>query len=243
MEISKIAVISDIHANLEAFEVVLGEIEKKEVDKIICLGDIVGYGPNPNEVVELVAKNNIISIKGNHNEGMISPSVAFQFNEFGRKALEWQRKIMERKNIDFLKTLPFELIHNNVQMVHGSPSDYFKYIITLTDALYEESFMKKKKVFVGHSHRAGVFSITDKRYFPLPEGGEFTFEDDKKYIVNPGSVGQPRDLNPDASFMVFYPEENRILIKRVSYPYKLTREKILKAGLPEFLGDRLIVGY
>ncbi|HDL50621.1 MAG TPA: hypothetical protein ENG37_01245, partial [Firmicutes bacterium] len=126
--------------------------------------------------------------------------------------------------------------------VHGAPSNYFKYIITLRDALDEENFMKKNMVLIGHSHRAGIFSITDKKYFPMPEGGEFILRREKKYIINPGSVGQPRDLNPDASFMIYYPVLGEVVIKRVKYPKEVTRKKILESSLPEFLGDRLLVG-
>ena len=243
MEYDKIAIISDIHANIEAFEAVLTEIDKEKVDKIICLGDMVGYGPNPNEVVDLVIEKKITSIKGNHDEGMVNQSVVFQFNEFGRKALKWQRSIIKRTNFLFLESLPFESVFDDFQIVHGAPSNYFKYIITLKDALDEKKFMKKNIVFVGHSHRAGIFSITDKKYFPMPEGGEFILEREKKYIVNSGSVGQPRDLNPDASFMIYYPKIGKVIIKRVKYPKEVTRKKILELGLPEFLGDRLLMGY
>jgi len=242
MEYDKIAIISDIHANIEAFEVVLSEIDKERVDKIICLGDIVGYGPNPNEVVDLIIEKNITSIKGNHDEGMVNQSIVFQFNDFGRKALEWQRGILKRSNFTFLESLPLELIFDDFHIVHGAPSNYFKYIITLRDALDEENFMKKNMVLIGHSHRAGVFSITDKEYFPMPEGGEFILRREKKYIINPGSVGQPRDLNPDASFMIYYPKVGKVVIKRVKYPKEVTRKKILESGLPEFLGDRLLMG-
>ena len=242
MECDKIAIISDIHANIEAFEVVLSEIEKENVDRIICLGDIVGYGPNPNEVVDLIIEKNITSIKGNHDEGMVNQSVTFQFNEFGRKALEWQRGILKRNNFLFLESLPFDLVFNDFQLVHGAPSNYFKYIITLRDALNERKFMKKHVVFIGHSHRAGIFSINDREYLPMPDGGDFVLKKGKEYIINPGSVGQPRDLNPDASFMIYYPVPGKVLIKRVKYPKEVTRKKILESGLPEFLGDRLLVG-
>lgn len=243
MEENKIAIISDIHANIEALKEVLKDIEKEGVNTIICLGDLVGYGPNPNEVVEAIKERAKIVIKGNHDDGIINSDILFNFNEYGIKAIEWQKRIIDFRNIDFLKQLENEKTFEEFQIVHGSLSDYYKYIMTIYDAIEEISFMKRDILFVGHTHRAVIFELEKGIYHSFKDGGDFILEKNKKYIINPGSVGQPRDFNPSSSYLIFYPKELRVKFKRINYPFYLTREKIISSGLPEFLGDRLIVGF
>lgn len=239
----KIAIISDIHANIEALDEVYKDIEKEKVDKIICLGDVVGYGPNPNEAIDMVKDRVLYTIKGNHDEGIINENVLFDFNEYGIKAIEWQKNILKKDGFDFLSTLNFDMKFDDFQIVHGALSDYFKYILTISDALEEIKYMERDILFIGHSHRTAVFDLNDKIYYPFKEMGEFKLEKDKKYIINPGSVGQPRDYNPLSSYLIFDQENYKLIFKRVAYPFDITREKIIKGGLPEFLGDRLIIGF
>lgn len=240
---SKIAIISDIHANIEALTEVYKDIEKEKVDEIICLGDIVGYGPNPNEAIDMVKDRVKYIIKGNHDEGIINENVLFDFNEYGVRAIEWQKGILKNENLNFLSTLNFDMKFENFQIVHGALSNYFKYIITIFDALEEIKYIERDILFIGHSHRAGVFDLSDKIFHSFKNPGEFIIEKNKKYIINPGSVGQPRDYNPLSSYLIFNQEDNRLLFKRVNYQFEITREKIIKNGLPQFLGDRLIIGF
>ncbi|MGB9750158.1 MAG: metallophosphoesterase family protein [Caldisericia bacterium] len=240
---NKIAIISDIHANIEALTEVYKDIEMEKIDEIICLGDIVGYGPNPNEAIEMVKNKVNYVIKGNHDEAIINENVLFDFNEYGIKAIEWQKRILKEEGFNYIKTLNFEIKFDNFQIVHGALSNYFKYIMTVFDALEEIKYIEKNILFIGHSHRAGVFDLDDKVFYSFKEPGEFILEKNKKYIINPGSIGQPRDYNPLSSYLIFNQEDQKLIFKRVPYEFDITREKIIKNGLPQFLGDRLIIGF
>jgi len=138
----KIAIISDIHANIEALDEVYKDIEKEKIEKIICLGDVVGYGPNPNEAIDMVKDRVLYTIKGNHDEGIINENVLFDFNEYGVRAIEWQKNILKKDGFDFLSTLNFDIKFDNFQIVHGALSDYFKYILTISDALEDKIYGK-----------------------------------------------------------------------------------------------------
>jgi len=243
MEDDRIAIISDIHANIEALNATIEDIKNEGIKNIICLGDIVGYGPNPHEAIEIVKEISNFIIRGNHDEGLIDETTTFDFNSYALEALNWQRKILDDKDKFFLKNLPYFLKFDDFEIVHGALSDFFKYITSIEEALFEKKYMKRNILFIGHTHRAGVFDLNEKRFYPFPNGGEFVLSKNRYYIINPGSVGQPRDLNPLASYLIYYRNENKILIKRVNYPFEITREKIIKNNLPNFLGDRLIIGY
>lgn len=243
MEDDRIAIISDIHANIEALNAVLEDIKKEEIKNIICLGDIVGYGPNPHEAIEIIKDNAEYIIRGNHDEGLIDESITFDFNSYAIDALKWQRKVLDEKDKLFLKNLPYFLKFDTFEIVHGALSDFFKYITNIDEALLEKSFMKRNILFIGHTHRAGVFDLYEKKFIPFTYGGEFTILKDRFYIINPGSVGQPRDFNPLSSYLIYFKKENKIKFKRINYPSEITRDKIIKNNLPQFLGDRLIVGY
>lgn len=239
----KIAIISDIHANIEALYEVLNDIKKEEIKSIICLGDIVGYGPNPHEAIEIVKESAEYIIRGNHDEGLVDESITFDFNSYAIEALNWQRKVLDEKDKLFIKNLPYFLKFETFEIVHGALSDFFKYITNIDDAKLEKRFMKRNILFIGHTHRAGVFDLYENKFIPFPYGGEFTILKDRYYIINPGSVGQPRDFNPLSSYLIYSKSENKIIFKRINYPFEITREKIIKNNLPQFLGDRLIIGY
>lgn len=239
----KIAIISDIHANIEALSSVIKDIKKENIQEVICLGDIVGYGPDPQKAIEMIKDFATYIIRGNHDEGLVDESITFDFNTYAIEALKWQRKVVEDKDFYFLKNLPYFLKFEKFEIVHGALSDFFKYITNIDDAIFEKKYMKRNILFIGHTHRAGVFDLTDSKFYPMPYGGEFQLLNERFYIVNPGSVGQPRDFNPNSSYLIYFQNENRVLFKRVNYPFETTREKIIKSGLPNFLGDRLLIGY
>ncbi len=243
MEQNKIAIISDIHANIEALSKVIEDIEKENVKEVICLGDIVGYGPDPEKAIEIIKDFANYIIRGNHDEGLIDESITFDFNIYAIEALKWQRKVIKEKDFQFLKNLPYFLKFEKFEIVHGALSDFFKYVTNIDDAIFEKKYMKRNILFIGHTHRAGIFDLTDSKFYPMPFGGEFKLHDGRYYIINPGSVGQPRDFNPSSSYLIYFQNENRILFKRVNYDFEITREKIIKNNLPIFLGDRLLIGY
>jgi putative phosphoesterase len=225
---TKIALISDIHSNLEAFEVILYEIKKSKVKKIFCLGDIVGYGASPNQCIELIKKYKIKSVMGNHDFEAINLQSIEWFNPIARDAILWTSKQLTEANKKFLKKLPTYLEFENIFLVHGSPRDnIYEYIFPDIDEFDLREFFvitKKDVIAVGHSHI------------------QFVKEFDNKLIINPGSIGQPRDLNNKAAFCFFDTKSLKVDLRRVEYDINKAANKILKAGLPKFLADRLYLG-
>lgn len=225
----KIAIISDIHSNLEAFQTVLRDIEDRGITTIYCCGDIVGYNANPNECIELVKKHKIKSILGNHDETAISLRGADWFNPIAKEAIEWQHTHITPKNMAVLIDLPPFLIENDIFICHGSPEDRLIYIFKhdLNDNFIDRLFdiAKTKIIAVGHTHCP--FIIFRKG----------------KMLINVGSVGQPRDGNPTCAYAIVDTENlKKSKIIRLEYPIKVVSDKILKAGLPYGLAKRLFKG-
>jgi len=223
------AVLSDIHGNLEAFEAVLRRLEGENIGHYISLGDIVGYGADPLECIKLLRSlSPSISIAGNHDLGVAGTFDLGGFSEHARTAVLWTRKNLARPELEYLKTLPAIHKDKNFTLVHGSleKPEEFNYILTKSDAIDSMRLMTTPLLFVGHSHMAGIYNL----------------EDGTKRVVNVGSVGQPRDRDPRASFAIYDDETAGARIVRVGYDIEKARKKILDAGLPAFLGDRLREG-
>jgi predicted phosphodiesterase len=238
----KFGILSDIHGNSEALNAVLGSIEK--VDQFICLGDIIGYGAEPNYCIKIIKKLNCKSIAGNHDFGVIKKVNIEYFNSAAREAILWTSKKIDKDGIKFLLDLNKILaIKDGVFAVHGSPRDpIWEYIIDNNTArvIFENYIFKI--YFIGHSHLAGCFSINKNgkiEYQDFSTGGYINISNNKRYIINCGSVGQPRDGNPQASYGIYDTDLKKVTIKRVSYPIYLTQKKILDAGLPNILAERL----
>ena len=243
----KYAVISDIHSNIEALTETLKKIDSIGVDLILSLGDIVGYNSNPNECVELVRERNILSIAGNHDIRAAGQKEPDDFNQAAKKALLWTRENLSPGNTAFLKELPGSLsIDDKFVLTHGAINSPDIYTLSVIDAAINFSLMKKEGLpltgFFGHTHVPVAYvgnpdmaeTITKER-FRLKEG---CF-----YFINPGSVGQPRDADPRASFLIFDGAENEVSFHRVEYDIKACADKIKAAGLPEILAERLFIGY
>lgn len=236
--------ISDIHGNLEAFTAVLDAAAKEHVDKYICLGDVVGYGADPSRCIEMVRslKPDAL-IAGNHEWGVLDLFDINYFNEYAAKAVEWTKKKLSKDEIGYLAQ--FELVRedDNMTLVHGSmemPQE-FNYILNKGDAYITMNIMKTPVCFVGHSHVAGIFADEGGKaeFLELPR---IKMEARRKYVVNVGSIGQPRDGDPRASFAVYDDGSGVVEIKRVAYDVESAKNKILKAGLPDFLAYRLLEG-
>lgn len=240
------AIISDIHSNIEALEAVLTKISGLRVDEILCLGDIVGYGANPNECIDIVRKTGISCIMGNHDvkaSGLEEPD---NFTPLAREAVLWTREHLTEESKEFLKGLPREMIVDGFVTFHGSIHDTDRYIIDEEDtkdnfSLLEELPDDIKTGFYGHTHAKVVFSLQRGRISLEPED-ELKVSPWKRYLINPGSVGQPRDRDPDASFLVYDIFNEKITFYRVSYDIATCQEKIIKAGLPVDLATRLSIG-
>jgi len=237
----KIAIISDIHSNLEALTKVLSEI--KDVDKVFCLGDIVGYGANPGECLEMIRDRVGLCIAGNHDYGVIGKTDIQYFNSAARQAIIWTRSHISDLAKKYLDSLSLTESYDDMSFTHGvfSFPESWNYIFSLEDAVREFHYMDSSIGFVGHSHIPGVFFEKIGEYGTL-ENSEFTFEDRVRYIVNCGSVGQPRDGDPRASFCIIDTDDKKVIMHRVAYNVERAREKIIEVGLPESLGDRLIYG-
>ena len=237
------AVISDIHANLEALQAVLEKIEREKVDSILFLGDSVGYGQNPNECTEIVRDKADISIAGNHDRAAAGINDFTNFNPYARIAIEWTANILAYENRDFLKGLPLvkELKDADIFLVHASPKEPHKwhYLHNEHDAHRNFHHFKEKICFVGHSHVPFITEHTDKGK-TIFHYNHTTIKEKSRYIINAGSIGQPRDGNPDAAYVIL--RDDTIEIKRVPYDIVLTQKKMKKAGLPSCLINRLSEG-
>jgi predicted phosphodiesterase len=231
----KYAVISDIHANVEALTKAFQLIDAENVDEIICLGDLVGYGPNPNECAELVRSRCSIVILGNHDAAALDPSQAYDFNPVARKALLWTVRQLSAESRAFLSSLPLLARRENILFVHSSPDNppAWDYVISAADAASAILHFKEKLCFIGHTHIPGIFSGNAKVK---------SISSDAQYLVNVGSVGQPRDGNPMLSFGIFNSTTWEYKHTRSAYEIQKTTGKILAAGLPEELGFRLMCG-
>jgi diadenosine tetraphosphatase ApaH/serine/threonine PP2A family protein phosphatase len=243
---TKILVISDVHANLTALEAVLADAGK--VDETWCLGDIAGYGPDPNECIDrLCSIPNIFSMMGNHDYAAVGDLALETFNTDAKKALLWQREHLTDKNKKCLRTLPDEMvIRGEVSLVHGSPRDpIWEYIMNTVVAYTNLDFFSTPWCFMGHSHFQAVFQYhaeTNDLTIEIPAPGTSYAMKDRAFL-NPGSVGQPRDRDPRSAYAIYYPETKIWEPRRVEYDIEAVQKRILDAGLPARHAERLAGGW
>jgi len=239
------AILSDIHSNADALSAVLRELDGLDMDVLVCLGDIVGYGPSPNETCDLLRERGCIAIAGNHDEAAVSTDEADSFNSLARAAIAWTRAELTPSNREYLRSLPREYRFDSFAIVHGAPTFHFAYIQDIADAQAAFERVTMPVTFIGHTHVAEVYYRDESgRTFhqKLSSGGRIDVTPQYRYIVNPGSVGQPRDRNPQASFAYFDDEAGYIEVRRVTYDVMRVRERMERAKLPAQLGDRLSLG-
>ena len=231
----RIAVISDIHGNADALTSVLRCIDALAPDRIVCLGDIVGYGAEPGECLRLIRSNNIASIAGNHDLAVAGTLPYHNFSSSARTAVEWTHDILSEEDRALLAALPLSIDTPSALFVHASPDDpaEFRYLFYDEDAADCYDSFVQPICFVGHTHRQILFS-RDGTSLPLRHGG--------KYIMNVGSVGQPRDGDPRACFVLFDEGKFSADVVRVEYDIQSAGRKIIAAGLPLRLAERLTVG-
>jgi len=241
------AIISDIHSNLEALQAVLKKIEAEKVDKILCLGDIVGYGPNPGECLELVDQYCEIILTGNHDFACIENSELFYFNKYATQAIEWTLTVLSDEELQYLAGLPLDEKIENYYLVHSNAYDprSWDYILSLDEAIYNFSKFNEKICFIGHSHHPIIYieySENNILKYNLKTINKIHIEENKRYIINVGSVGQPRDGNPDAAFGIVDTANQVYELKRVNYDISSTYKKMISVDLPQFLADRILMG-
>ncbi|MCK5305625.1 MAG: metallophosphoesterase family protein [Candidatus Omnitrophica bacterium] len=237
----KYAIIADIHANLEAFLAVEEDLKKETVDKYICLGDIVGYGANPIECMDAAGAMFDVIIAGNHDYAVCGLFDLSLFNPYARKSVEWTIAVVGEKEKNLLKTLTLTKELENFTIVHGSlyHPDEFNYILNLKEAAKTFDKLRQKICFIGHSHSPAIIIKDYENKIDYHKITETTILKDSQYIINVGSVGQPRDGDPRACYCVYDSVEKTVKIKRVEYAVSRAQEKIIKAGLPQFLATRL----
>jgi predicted phosphodiesterase len=241
----RILVLSDIHANLTALEAVLGAAG--ETDAVWCLGDIIGYGPDPNECVERVRSlRNLTCLLGNHDSAALNRIPIETFNQDARRSIEWMQNVLTRDSYIFLYQLPERVVKDQVTLVHGSPRNpVWEYILDLHNAGLNMEHFETQLCMVGHTHLPIAYlSVNGSRElrWTVPNEGECV-EIHQRAILNPGSVGQPRDHDPRASYAIFYPEKNGWEVHRVDYDIRAVQKRIRAADLPMRHALRLIEGW
>ncbi len=236
-------IFSDIHSNLEAFNKAIYSLKKQNIDKLICLGDIVGYGANPKECLEIISKLKPEVIAGNHDWANVDKFNLGFFNWHAKEAIIWTKRKINKDNWRYLRSLPLMYQENNFCCVHASldsPRE-FNYVITAKQAEKNFFLLKAKICFIGHSHFSEAFSFNRGEIKHLLQK-KIDIEKNKKYIVNVGSIGQPRDGDPRLSFCIYDTKKKLVEYKRLQYDVKAAADKINKNGLPEFLAQRLYLG-
>lgn len=240
----KYAIFSDVHANLEAFEAVIGAYKGESIDAYFCVGDLVGYGADPCQCIEKIKEVASVTVAGNHDWASVDLCPIEYFNPQAAKAIEWTRKELDGNSKAFLESLPLVHQEKAFTLVHGSldnPGD-FRYVLDAYSA--EQTFrrMQTQICFVGHSHVPGIFVRNRDSRIHYSCECPIVIETGNSYLVNVGSVGQPRDGNPDACYCIFDTGSNTLKIRRIPYDIRTAGEKIINAGLPRFLADRLLTG-
>jgi diadenosine tetraphosphatase ApaH/serine/threonine PP2A family protein phosphatase len=235
-------IVSDIHANLEALEAVLADADGL-YDQILCLGDLVGYGANPNAIVAWASEHVRAMVRGNHDKVCVGIDSTETYNQAAQAAALWTQAELIPAHRDFLLSLPRgPLPHAGVDLVHGSPADEDEYLLSTQQlpALYP--YLAGPLTFFGHTHIQGGFLIAPRGARMIPPQVTLNIEPDYFYLVNPGSVGQPRDGDPRAAYAIYSAEERTVDFRRVAYDIHRASAKIRAAGLPDFLAARLSVG-
>jgi predicted phosphodiesterase len=245
------AIISDIHANLEAFQVALDDIDRQDVQQVVCLGDIVGYYANPDECVELCRSRGFLCLRGNHDDAVVGICSTEDFNPVAQDALLWTEQHLSDSNKEWLRQLPEQALVDDLFLaVHGSPSHPYDYIFSLETAQLAFDIMATQHpqlnlCFFGHTHQRALYSYdrqSTREFLEQNQPLEFGLQDDRIYLINPGSIGQARDGKPGASYLIIDGEGCTVTYRHVPYDFNLTQQKVTMAGLPVMLGERLGLG-
>ncbi len=238
------AIISDIHGNLAALEKVLKFIELKKCDKVVCLGDIVGYGPYPNECITIVKNSCDFCLMGNHDHAALGLTGIAYFNTFAKQAIMWTRKRLSDESKEFLAGLPFQKTENDILFVHATPCEPAEWDYVLSSADAKENFycLKESVCFIGHSHVPLIFSLGLNNEIAVTRDSTKILYEGKRYIINVGSVGQPRDGESRAAFVIFETDTHTHQLIRLEYDIQATQKAMMAFDLPLFLVKRLARG-
>ncbi len=242
-------VLTDIHANLDALEAVLQEASGRGYDHVLVLGDLVGYGAEPNAVIDrVIALEPLVIVRGNHDKVACGIEDADGFNVVAQRAVSWTLANLSPEHREWLAALPRgpEIVDPLLEVCHGSPFDEDAYIFSELDALRALRASHRPLCLFGHTHFPAIYRLSDTRFDVSLEATEtpveILIEEGWKYLVNPGSVGQPRDGDPRAAYALFDDAVRTLSLYRVTYALKQAQEKVIRAGLPEALALRLAAG-
>ena len=238
----KILLLSDIHANLTALEAVMVNVAKlAPIDAIWVSGDTVGYGPDPNECIELVRENANMVVAGNHELAAIGKLSTEEFNAYAAAAADWTQKSLTDSVAEYIAEMPLRLEHGDFTLVHGSPRDpVWEYLLTDDGFRANLDHFETPGCVVGHSHMQFMVQIPDDGAMVVRAEQDVVVNiGDDRFFINPGSVGQPRDGDPRAAYAIYDEGERTVTFKRVEYDIGATQKRMESAGLPEVLADRL----
>jgi diadenosine tetraphosphatase ApaH/serine/threonine PP2A family protein phosphatase len=240
----RLGILSDVHGNLEALEAVLEALDEARVERIICCGDVVGYGASPNECVALLRAREIPTILGNHDAAVLSDAQISFFNEMARDAVLWTRNSLSPENLVWLHERPMTMTVGEAFFVHASPRDppEWNYVLTYPEARIAFRHFRRRFCFIGHSHQPFFIALHGEDLIHL-RASEVPIEDDTRYLVNVGSVGQPRDHDPRAACVIADFAEGRLSLIRVDYDIARAQEKIRLLSKHGELAERLAHGY
>lgn len=240
------AILSDIHGNLTALEAVLSRLADQDIDRYLCLGDIVGYGPKPNECCEIIRGLDGIILRGNHDVAAVQPGAERWFTPAATASILWTREQLTPANREFLLGLEPRREVDGAHLCHGALFDPEFYTTTVQDAAQSFERMTEPICFFGHTHYAEWFALKSPEALPtqhpMVDGGVLQVAPDRKYMLNPGSVGQPRDGNSMAAFAVWDADAATIAIHRIPYNIQATQDSMEMAGLPWNMSARLTMG-
>ncbi len=242
----KTAVISDIHGNLAAFEAVLDDLDRQQVSDILCLGDNIGYGPDPEEVIQKLRQRQILSIQGNHEYALVDEHYFSRLNPDPKKSLELTLRMLSPDSIEYIQSLEPLLLLNGVRLVHGCPpKSPTAYLFFPSQLMLDRIFASfpEKLCFYGHTHTLNFFEegLPPEKGLEV-EPGSYRLHPQRRYIINPGSVGQPRDgINNHAKYLIWDREKEIITYRDVPYDVMRTVSRLRESGFPSFNADRLLL--
>ncbi|MBX9604157.1 MAG: metallophosphatase family protein [Bryobacteraceae bacterium] len=241
-------ILSDIHGNRQGLEAALADAAGK-YEEILCLGDIVGYGGDPKHVLDWTRANVKTICRGNHDKAAAGLDDLEWFNPVARTSALWTREILGPESVQYLYDLPKGPLRvQDFEILHGSPSDEDEYLISIQDAAHNAPFLNALVTFFGHTHVQGGFLVHRSgvkripKVHPNSSGADLEIEPDRAYLINPGSVGQPRDGDPRCGYAIYDSDRRYVAFRRVPYDIRGAQQAILDAGLPPLLADRLAQG-
>lgn len=242
----KLAILSDIHSNLEALESVLKDIKKIAIDEIISLGDNVGYGADPEKVIQTIRKKNIESVLGNHELACLEEDHLITFNKRAKKALLINKKLLSHESLEYISNLNLFIICHNCRFVHGLPPESATKYITYETKENLIQIMKnipEQIAFIGHTHHLRLYEYCNGEVkIKDIEKNKLSLDKNSSYIVNTGSVGQPRNNSIKAEYVIWDSAERTIEPRYVTYNNKKAAKKIIKAGIPKIYSERVEKG-